>query len=211
MINSVSENHGLALMTQKDKMIYSVGISTGGLAEIRMVTGDPERTIIATTIDQAGADFASEQISKRQLDDQITIKIEDVAQPLPYADESFDFIYARLVLHYLPKISLERALMELYRILKPGGKLFVVVRSKDCIEARGFTPDAITEMTTYVSVSGGTYSRFFHDTDSISSFLVQAGFQIIHAKTYEEQLCIDFQRTKLSPEIDSLIEVFVSK
>jgi hypothetical protein len=66
-------------------------------------------------------------------------------------------------------------------------------------------------MTTYISKNGGTYHRHFHSEDSISHFLKNAGFHIIHVKSYDEQLCVDFQRTKPSSCIDHLIEVYASK
>ena len=49
----------------------------------------------------------------------------DLAQPLPYDSEAFDDALAVLVLHYLEDWS--RPLAELRRVLKPGGRLVVVV------------------------------------------------------------------------------------
>lgn len=209
---SVSEDHGIEILTLQDKTIYSVGISTGGVAEMRMAMGDPKRRIIATTIDLAGAEFAKNQIRNAGLIEQIDVKIEDVAHPLSYPDEQFDTIYARLVLHYLPKSALESTLKELHRILKVGGKLFVVVRSVDCTEVKdtSSTLDPRTGMTTY-SLNGKSLSRYFHSEESIQNHLKAAGFQIKHVDSYEEQLCDDFQRMKPSKKIDSLIEVLATK
>ncbi|WP_181256629.1 class I SAM-dependent methyltransferase [Merismopedia glauca] len=41
------------------------------------------------------------------------------AEDLPFAEGSFDFVYARLLFQHLPQP--ERALANIYRILKPGG------------------------------------------------------------------------------------------
>lgn len=177
-----------------------------------MANADPKRHIVATTIDVEGAAFARQYIEKASLLSQISIKMEDVAKLLLYADGYFDFIYARLVLHYLPKNDLVRALGELHRVLKRGGRLFVVVRSLDCLEAQGtgvkFDPES--GMTTYVS-NGHSYSRHFHTEASIQNYLSAAEFGIKHVKSYEEQLCIDFQRTQLSCHVDILIEVLATK
>ena len=102
-MESLSENHGLAILSDKDRRIYSVGISTGGLAEIRMARKNPKCQIIATTLDKEGAEFARKKVQEALLSQQINVRIEDVAKPIPYPNEYFDFIYARLVLHYLPK------------------------------------------------------------------------------------------------------------
>lgn len=213
MHQSVSENNGIATLNGNDLQIYSVGISTGGIAEIRMVELNPQRKVIATTIDTKGANFAREHIEAKGLSKQVIVKVEDVSKPLPYEDASFDFIYARLVLHYLPKTELVQTLSELYRVLKDGGKLFVVVRSSNCYEATSKNAifDPLTGLTTYTSNGGNSCSRFFHTENSIQEYLRASGFTIQHIKSYEEQLCIDFQRTKLSNYIDHLIEVLSSK
>lgn len=209
MYQSFSENNGIANLKNDDLQIYSIGISTGGIAEMRMAELNPQRIVIATTLDAKGADFAREQIEAKGLSKQVIVKIEDVSKPLPYEDCSFDFIYARLVLHYLPKIELLQALDELHRVLKKNGKIFIVVRSLKCYEAtfENAIHDPITGLTTYTSNDGSSYSRFFHSENSIQEYLKSMGFTIQHVNSYEEQLCIDFQRTQLSPYIDPLIEV----
>lgn len=210
---SVSEQNGLAILTNEDLQVYSIGISTGGVAEMRMVELNPNCQIIATTIDLEGAKIAEKRIDEHGLSRQITVKIEDVSQPLPYKNDTFDFIYARLVLHYLTKAQLTQALDELYRTLKNGGKLFVVVRSIQCHEANaeGITYDSSSGLTTYTTSEGLSYSRYYHTEKSIGEYLMASGFSINNIKSYEEQLYIDFQRTKIASHVDSLIEIFASK
>lgn len=41
------------------------------------------------------------------------------AEHLPYADDSFDFVYSFGVLHHTP--NMQAAIDEIYRVLKPGG------------------------------------------------------------------------------------------
>ena len=213
MHKSVSENNGIATLSNNDLQIYSVGISTGGIAEMRMAELNPQRRVIATTIDTKGANFAKAHIEAKRLSKQVIVKIEDVSKPLPYKDGAFDFIYARLVLHYLPKAELVQALSELHRVLKDSGKLFVVVRSSNCYEATSKNAifDPLRGLTTYTSNDGNSYSRFFHTENSIQEYLRASGFTVQHVKSYEEQLCIDFQRTKPSNHIDVLVEVLSSK
>ncbi len=209
---SISENNGLAAIADRDLCVYSVGISTGGVAEMRMAVASPHRHIIATTIDPEGVNYARKQIQEAGLSGRIDVKLEDVAASLSYPNECFDFIYARLVLHYLPRNSLIQALCELYRVLKTNGRMFVVVRSEDCVEARdkrvAFDPE--TGMTT-CSSNGLSYSRYFHSADSIQSYLKSSGFHINQVRAYHEQLCVDFQRTQLSDQVDALIEVIAIK
>ncbi len=209
---SESESNGLAALKEADRNIYSVGISTGGAAEILMEHAVPGRQVVATTLDEQGARFAKAKIEEAGLGDKIEVKIENVASPLPYADGFFDFIYARLVLHYLSKQDLTLALGELYRVLKVEGRLFLVVRSSDTWEAKGADSvlDPITGLTTYNS-NGQSHSRFFHTPESIQQFLTDSGFRIDRLKTYNERLCVDFQRKVAAEREDALIELLSIK
>ncbi len=211
-MDSFSENRGLALLSQSDTRIYSIGISTGGIAEIRMAAKNPNCQITATTIDSAGAEFAKKQIQQAHFSHQIAVRIENVAQPLPYPDRYFHFIYARLVLHYLPKQNLIQSLQELHRVLACDGKLFIVVRSYTCLDAQQTNAvyDSKTGMTTYFS-KGISLSRHFHSEESIQGYLADAGFSIENITSYEELLCSDFQRTQPAEKPDDLIEVLARK
>src|SRR5262245_49451875 len=149
---SVSEDNGIAALDSSDLKVYSVGISTGGAAEMRMAKALPTRHIIATTVDEEGVEYAKKCIKQEGLEEQIMVKLEDVSKPLPYTDGHFDFIYARLVLHYLSKQALDKALTELRRVLKPNGRMFVVVRSTESDDAKApdGTFDPETNLTTRI-------------------------------------------------------------
>ncbi len=209
---SISEINGIAILTENDKKIYSVGISTAGCAEIRMALDHPQRHIITTTIDPIGAEYVSLQVTAKGLSKQIEVKIENVIDPLPYPNGSFDYVYARLVLHYLSKQDLQIALGQLYRILRAQGKLFVVVRSVESQEAKSThsTFNPITHLTT-CCWNGSSYSRYFHSEESIKSAITSYAFSINHIRAYQEQLFTDFQRSTLSNQIDSVIEVLATK
>ncbi len=215
---SRSEDHGIELLQDTDREILSVGISTGGVAEIRMAQSDPQRHIVATTIDEKGLAFAQKYITEQGLDSQIETKLEDVSEPLAYPDEHFDYVYARLVLHYLPEDKLKATLLELRRVLRPGGKLYIVVRSTKCPDAtrEGAQYDPTTHLTTHTDVDKMTgktysYSRYFHTEDSIQDYVTAAGFTVEYVKSYDEQLYVDFMRTELSDNTDNVIELLATK
>jgi ubiquinone/menaquinone biosynthesis C-methylase UbiE len=44
----------------------------------------------------------------------------------PFPDNSYDHVVTSLVLHHLPTRSKQKALAEIYRVLRPGGQLHVV-------------------------------------------------------------------------------------
>jgi len=213
---SKSEKNGLSLLRKTDRKILSVGISTAGLGEIKMFLKNPERKIIATTIDQGGVKKAKENVKKAGLAGKIEVKLEDVSKPMPYTDDYFNFVYARLVLHYLPKQDLDNALKEIYRVLKPGGHVFIVVKSTDNTDIKIKNYDKNSRITTYKELAGGkpvgkTKMRYFHSKETITKHLIDAGFKVMHLKKYKERLCPGFNREELSKHVSHLIEIFIEK
>ncbi|WP_406831727.1 class I SAM-dependent methyltransferase [Pedococcus sp. KACC 23699] len=64
-------------------------------------------------------------LARARLGEEAELNVADLTRPLPYGAEEFDDAVAVLVLHYLEDWS--RPLAELRRVLKPGGRLVVVV------------------------------------------------------------------------------------
>lgn len=88
-IQSPSEEHGVALLTPEDADVLSIGISTGGEAEIRMAQLQPGRHIIATTLDKEGAAKTRQKITAAGLSSNIKIKVEDVSLMGGYTENQF--------------------------------------------------------------------------------------------------------------------------
>lgn len=216
---STSEEHGINLITEKDLNILSIGISTAGSAEIKMAEKNRNSHIIATTIDKEGLNYTKNIIEQYGLSDRIETKLEDISEKMPYNDEFFDFVYARLVLHYLDNENLTNALKEIKRVMKRHGRLYIVVRSRDEWEAKleGASYDENTGITKYPKYDTlGTDNveylyRRLHTVDSLSSFLVAEGFYIKYIKEYKEQSYKDYKRTEKVKYPNSLIECLCEK
>lgn len=214
MPESLSEKHGLEALRDDDLHVLSVGISTGGEAEITMAKANSERRIVATTLDIEGAALVAQKIEQIGLSHQVMVRIEDVAQEVPlHQGEPYDYAYARLVLHYLSARQLNRALQNLHDSLRDNGRLFVVVRSAESDEAKQSTNtyDSETCLTTYVTAGGQTATRYFHTQDSITSALVANGFTIDSISQYDEKLSPSFNRDNGVWVPNNLIEVTASK
>ena len=216
---SPTEELGLSLITQQHQRILSVGISTAGFAEVRMALDDPQRTITATTLDQNGLGFTQALVDTYSLTDQIELKVEDVSSELEYTADQFDFVYARLVLHYLPKEALKKALKNIHKILKTGGEFFIVVRSYDWqSEVSGAVYDIETGMTTYPWFDSQNNvvkqsTRQLHSVGSITSFVTEAGFKIHFVELFSETIFGGYERTaeKRNKLPAKLIALHVSK
>lgn len=55
------------------------------------------------------------------------VRFWDVRYPLPFADNTFDYVYSSHLIEHLAQQVCNRLLRECYRVLKPGGVLRIVV------------------------------------------------------------------------------------
>lgn len=94
------------------------GISSYALAqdgwEVTALEPDPS--------DLVGVGAINKLASQEQLP--ITV-VQEFGESLPFADESFNFVFARQVLHHAKDLS--QLCREIYRVMKPGGT-FIAVR-----------------------------------------------------------------------------------
>ncbi len=61
------------------------------------------------------------------------LRVSD-AENLDFADQSFDLVYSHGVLHHTPDIA--RAISEIHRVLKPGGRAIVMLYHRDSYNYR---------------------------------------------------------------------------
>jgi ubiquinone/menaquinone biosynthesis C-methylase UbiE len=109
-----------ALINPGDSVL-DVGCGTGEvtlLAKIRTKQGsvygiDPSPEMIAV---------ARKKAASKRLD--IDFRM-GVIEALPFPDSSLDVVTSSLMMHHLPEPLKERGLAEIYRVLKPGGRLLI--------------------------------------------------------------------------------------
>ena len=211
VMRSISEDRGIELLTDSDLDILSLGISTAGHAEIRMAEANPNRKIIATTIDEKGIEYTKQLIKEKGLESQITAKLENVCEPFPYADNLFDFVYSRLCLQYVNNDGMANAMSEIYRVLKPNGRAFIVVHTPDKLKDY---PDAqhdeATGMTRHIRRGQVRYRRFYTERE-LKKLASQYNFQVISTAKYMEQTCKDYERTIQNKFASEKVEIVLRK
>ena len=102
--------------------VLDVGCGTGGVTI-------PAKQRVGAAGKAAGIDPAPEMIAVAQHKAQrkgleIDFRL-GVIEALPYPDASFDVVTSSLMMHHLPAHVQVKGLAEIYRVLKPGGRLLI--------------------------------------------------------------------------------------
>ncbi|MDB5024642.1 MAG: ubiE [Mucilaginibacter sp.] len=114
------------LKKDQPKLILDVATGTGDFAFEALKILKPEK-IIGVDISRGMLDIAEQKITKRNLNDRFEVKLGD-SEKLPFADNGFD---AATVAYGVRNFeNLELGLADIFRVLKPGGKMLVLEFSK---------------------------------------------------------------------------------
>lgn len=85
----------------------------------------------------------------------LDLREQDVVAPLGFPDESFDLVYAHLVLHYFDNATMTKILAEIRRVLKPAGMVALLQNS---IEDPEYQPEIADNEQ---GIQGTIYKRYF--------------------------------------------------
>jgi len=107
------------------RRILDLGAGTGDQSLLAAQRVGPGGTVLATDISAAMLDLAREAARAADLHN-VQTRVVD-AQRLEFESGSFDAVIARFSLQFIPDV--QRALTEVRRVLKPGGRFAAVVFS----------------------------------------------------------------------------------
>lgn len=103
--------------------MLDVGCGTGVLALLAAEATGPAGEVVG--IDPAPRMIAIARAKARETGSAAQFKL-GVIERLPFEDASFEVVLSSLMLHHLPSEVKRAGLQEVYRVLKPGGRLVVV-------------------------------------------------------------------------------------
>ena len=109
-------------LLQPGETLLDVGCGTGGVtipAKIKVGEGGS-----AAGIDPAPDMIAVARRKAKRAGVEIDFRV-GVIESLPYPDETFDVVTSSLMMHHLPQHLQVRGLAEIWRALKPGGRILI--------------------------------------------------------------------------------------
>jgi demethylmenaquinone methyltransferase/2-methoxy-6-polyprenyl-1,4-benzoquinol methylase/phosphoethanolamine N-methyltransferase len=108
---------------QPGEKVLDVGCGTGSLAITAKVKA-------GASVEISGRDAAPEMIARaRQKAAKAGVAIDfqaGVVEALDFPDDTFDVVLSSFMVHHLPGDLKAKAFAEIYRVLKPGGRLLVI-------------------------------------------------------------------------------------
>jgi demethylmenaquinone methyltransferase/2-methoxy-6-polyprenyl-1,4-benzoquinol methylase len=126
------EHHAEALRlanVQPGQRVLDVACGTGrGTVGLAQAVG-PQGRVDALDLTQAMLDQAASKLQSLGLGDRVALK-QGNARELPYPDGKFDLVYNGYMFDLIPLDGFLPILKEMFRVLKPGGKLVLVNMSK---------------------------------------------------------------------------------
>jgi SAM-dependent methyltransferase len=93
-----------------------------GLGELSTLLAKSGARVITFDLSPRSAQIAQQRAALNQVGENVALAVA-AGERLPYADESFDIIFGKAILHHL---DVTVGWSELYRVLKPGGKAMFI-------------------------------------------------------------------------------------
>ncbi len=123
-----------ALQLRDNESILEIGFGNGKFFDKLFSTADNLRI--------SGLDFSAEMVKEATNNNQpavnsgrLTLRLGSSDQ-IPFPDNSFDKVFCINVIYFWERPS--EHLREIYRVLKPGGKFYTSIRTKDSLEKMPF-------------------------------------------------------------------------
>jgi ubiquinone/menaquinone biosynthesis C-methylase UbiE len=110
-----------AAQVQPDQRVLDLGCGTATLA-LLIKQAQPNAEVVGIDGDEKVLTIARQKIS--QSGTMITLD-HGMVYDLPYPDNSFDHVFSSLLFHHLSTENKLRAIHEVFRVLRPGGRLHI--------------------------------------------------------------------------------------
>lgn len=146
---------------QPGATVLDVGCGTGTLTLRAKAAAGIQGKVYGIDPAPEMIEVARQKAARQKLDVQYQV---GVIEALTFPDASFDVVLSSMMMHHLPDDLKRTGLAEIYRVLKPGGRLVIV----DIQET--------TNRVQHFSLTGLIHSRAQTGIQSITTLLTSQGF-----------------------------------
>ena len=146
---------------QPGEKILDAGCGTGDLSIAALKRAGPSGQVFGIDAAPEMVDVARQKAAG--LGAQIDFRV-GVVEALDFADASFDVVLSSMMLHHLPDDLKPRALAEIRRVLKPGGRLLVLDFKRP------------TSLAQHLSTALHGHASMPQGTQDLSVLMAPAGF-----------------------------------
>jgi len=159
--------------------VLDVGCGTGDIAIAA-------KSIVGLKGEMFGTDASAKMISialnKIQRSAVAVIFQVDLIEKISFPENHFDVVMNSLVMHHLPDDLKNKGLEEMYRVLKPGGSLYIV-------DMQSTGADSIFRRFSdlMIQIHGG-HKSMQNNVDKLAPFIESAGFNNLEKGAVNRQL-----------------------
>ncbi|HVD77501.1 MAG TPA: class I SAM-dependent methyltransferase [Vicinamibacteria bacterium] len=154
------------LSVRPDDRLLDVGFG-GGLILQEALLRLPRGAVAGIEISEPMLELARRKFRREMAAGRLEVK-EGSVSSIPYPDDSFHRVTAVNTLHFWPDPA--GGLREVLRVMKPGGRVVIVLRPKEYLERIRFTSHGFTA----------------YDDHQLRGLLVGAGFGAVHVERRED-------------------------
>lgn len=166
-------------------LVVELGAGTGADCLYFLEKG---HRVIALDISDFALKILQEKVEKENLAKGLaTKKIDFGLHSLPIKENSIDVVYSRISLNYFGSKHTTKILMDIYKILKPGGKCYLTFKSPEDKAEIDYLQKKSSVYEPNVYIEGGMLrSRF--NADQLKAMLTNAGISSFEVTPHQENL-----------------------
>ena len=188
LVNAIKETH--------PKKILDIATGTADIAVLQ-AERIPNASIIGLDLAPKMIEYASEKVRKKNLQDRIELVVGD-SENLQYDDNSFDAVSISFGVRNFE--NLEKGLSEINRVIKKGGKIFVLEFSKPTIFPfkqlfNFYFGNILPRIGSWISKDKSAYTYLFESVQSFPDYekftdvLERCGFKNCKWKAFTLGIC----------------------